>query len=137
MESYENESILIRSCCFLARFFTWEGPFTAHCRTPIRTNKTRPLPTDRSLEGPRNYTRETPLVTLDAEHLKPQGPHPLQRIQHRYPSLHTAGHQENTPPTYRQKPRGTPKFHQGDSTSHPGCRSPQATGTTPTPTDIA
>ena len=23
VESYENESILIRSCCFLARFFTW------------------------------------------------------------------------------------------------------------------
>ena len=72
---------------------TAEGPFTAHCWAPIRTKKIRPLPTNRSCEGPRNSTRETPLVTLDADHLKPQWPHPLQRIQHRDPSLHTAGHQ--------------------------------------------
>ena len=89
----------------------------------------------------RNSTRETPLVTLDADHLQPRGPHPLLRIQHRdHPSLHTSciiTYYQNTPPTYRQKLRGIPKFHQGDSTSHPGCRSAQATGTTPTSADTA
>ena len=107
----------------------------------LRTTKTRPRRTDRSYEEPRNSTRETPLVTLDADHLKPRGPHPLLRIQHRdHPSLHTSciiTYYQNTPPTYRQKLRGTPKFHQGDSASHPGCRSPQATGTTPTSADTA
>ena len=106
-----------------------------------RYQKTRPLRTDRSHEVPRNSTRETPLVTLDADHLKPRGPHPLLRIQHRdHTSLHTSGiitYYQNTPPTYRQKLRGTPKFHQGDSTCHPECRSPQATGTTPTSADTA
>ena len=115
---------------------------TLHYTLPasLRITKTRPLRTDRSHEVPRNSTRETPLVTLDADHLKPRGPHPLQRIQHRDPSLHTSciiTYYQNTSPTYRQKPRGTPKFHQGDSTSHPECRSPQATGTTPTSADTA
>ena len=99
-----------------------------------------PPSTDRSYEGPRNPTRETPLVTLDADHHKPQGPHPLLRIQHRDPSLHTSGiitYYQNMPPTYRQKLRGTSKSHQGDSTSHPECISPQATGTTPTSADTA
>ena len=106
----------------------------------LHITKTRPLHTDRSHEVPRNSTRETPLVTLDADHLKPRGPHPLQRIQHRDPSLHTSciiTYYHNTPPTYRQKLRRTPKSLKGDSTSHPGCRSPQATGTTPTPADTA
>ena len=110
---------------------------TLHYTLPasLRTTKTRPLRTDRSYEGPRKSTRETPLVTMDADHLKPRGPHPLLWIQHRdHPSLHTSciiTYYQNTPPTYRKKPRGTPKSHQGDSTSHPKCRSPQATGTTP------
>ena len=108
---------------------------TLHYSPPesLRTTKTHPLRTDRSYEGPQNPTRETPLVTLDADHSKSRGPHPLQRIQHRDPSLHTSGmitYYQNTTPTYRQKSRGTPKSHQGDSTSHPECRSPQATETT-------
>ena len=106
----------------------------------LHITKTRPLRTDRSYEGPQNPSRETPLVTLNADHLKPREPHPLLRIQHRDPSLHTSciiTYYQNTPPTYGQKLRGTPKFHQGDSTSHPGCRSAQATGTTPTSADTA
>ena len=82
--------------------------------------QTHPLRTDRSYKGPQNPTRETPLVTLDADHSKSRGPHPLRRIQHRDPSLHTSGkitYYQNTTPTYRQKPRGTPKSLQGDSTS--------------------
>ena len=112
-------------------------PEDIYSQGPLHT-KTHPLCTDRSHEGPQNFTRETPLVTLDADHFKPRGPHPLQRIQHRDPSLHTAGiitYYQNTPPMYRQKPRGTPKFHQGNFTSHSGCRSFLTTGTTPTPAD--
>ena len=104
------------------------------------TTKTRPLRTDRSYKGTQNPSRETPLVTLDADHLKPRGPHPLQRIQHRDPSLHTAGiitYYQNTPPTYGQKLRRTPKSLKGDSTSHPECRSPQTMGTTRTSADTA
>ena len=115
---------------------------TLHNSPPesLRTTKTHPLRTDRSYKGPQNPTRETPLVTLDADHSKSREPHPLQRIQHRDPSLHTSGmitYHQNTTPTYRQKSRGTPKSLQGDSTSHPGCRSPQATETTLTPVHTA
>ena len=116
---------------------------TLHYTLPasLRITKTRPLRTDRSHEVPRNSTRVTPLVTLDADHLKPRAPHPLQRIQHRdHPSLHTSSiitYYQNTPPTYGQKLRRTPKSLKGDSTSHPECRSPQATGTTPTSADTA
>ena len=111
-----------------------------HTSCIITYYQTHPLRTDRSYEGPQNSSREIPLVTLNADHLKPREPHPLLRIQQRDPSLYTSGiitYYKNTPPTYRQKLRGTPKFHQGDSTSHPGCRSPQATGTTPTSADTA
>ena len=37
----------------------------------------------------------------------------------------------------KQKTQGTPKFHQGDSSHHHGCRPPSATETTPTPADTA
>ena len=55
---------------------------------------TPPTCTDRNHEGPRNSTRETPLVTLDADHLKPWGPFTTHH-QNRYTlpeSLRTTKH---------------------------------------------
>ena len=82
-----------------------------------RYQKTRPLRTDRSHEVPRNSTRETPLVTLDADHLKPRGPHPLLRIQHRdHTSLHTSGiitYYQNTAPYVQTEATRDPEIPPG------------------------
>ena len=79
-------------CVCMCAYSIWTYHYTL--LASLHNTKTRLLRTDRSHEGPRNSTRETPLVTLDADHLKPWRPFTTHH-QNRYTppeSLRTTKH---------------------------------------------